>query len=84
MTTLIYVDPAPPTVNISSTVLTAEDRIGPQTVVLSGFARDGARLHSIEVRVDEGPWVNVGVQENGRWFLPWTTDDLEIQTVIEW
>ncbi len=80
-TTLIYVDLAPPTVGISSTMLTAEDRIGPQTVVMSGFASDGVRLHSVEVRVDDGPWVHVGVQTDGRWFLPWTAASLELQTM---
>ncbi len=80
-TTLIYVDLAPPTVGISSTVLTAEDRIGPQTVVLSGSASDSVQLHDIAVRIDDGPWVSVGVQKDGRWFLPWTTDSQEVQTV---
>jgi hypothetical protein len=64
---VIYVDLDAPTVTIDPTLLTAEHRRGRTGLFLSGSASDDAKLHQVEVRINDGSWQQVTLGEEGEW-----------------
>jgi hypothetical protein len=53
-------DPNPPVVTIASTALDPDDSWGPGTDVyrFSGTVSDDATLQAVQIRIDDGPWVD--------------------------
>jgi hypothetical protein len=69
--TTLYVDLTPPTVDIDPTVLTSEQTLGHRVVELAGSVYDATQVHTVQVRIDDGPWDLAGIDEDGRWRYPW-------------
>lgn len=69
--TTLYVDLTPPTIAIDAELITSTQALGDQAVLLTGVAADAVKLHSVEVRIDSGPWQRAGLDDNGRWQWLW-------------
>ncbi len=71
---VIYVDLEPPSVTIDPTLLTADHRRGRNGLFLSGSAGDDAKLHRVEVRINDESWQQVTLGEEGEWRHIWVFD----------
>jgi hypothetical protein len=72
--TTLYVDLAPPTIDIDDTFLTSTHEIGDNVVLLTGVAADGVKLHRVDIRINGGLWQRAGIDEEGNWQWQWWFD----------
>ncbi|MEZ4664132.1 MAG: LamG-like jellyroll fold domain-containing protein, partial [Caldilineaceae bacterium] len=72
--TTLYVDLTPPTIAIDADLITSTQALGERAVLLTGVADDAVKLHSVEVRINDGPWQRAGLDDDGRWQWLWIFD----------